>query len=64
MDGTVRFFESLGLPGLLAWAVLLIEAAAGIALILGLRTRLATLAAFPLLLGGGAHALADDEAAS
>jgi putative oxidoreductase len=100
MDGTVRFFESLGLPGVLAWAVLLIEAAAGIALILGLRTRLAALAALPLLLGatwahwgsgwmfanagggweyqafwasallvqvmigGVAHALADDEAAS
>lgn len=100
MDGTVRFFESLGLPGLLAWAVLLVEATAGLALILGLWTRLAALAAFPLLLGatwahwgsgwmfanngggweypafwasallvqamigGGAHALVDDEAAS
>jgi uncharacterized membrane protein YphA (DoxX/SURF4 family) len=38
-DRTVRF-QSLGLPGLLAWAVQLIE------------------------MGGVAHALADDEAAS
>ena len=51
MGGTLRFFESLGLPGFLAWVLLLIEAVAGIALILGLQTRRTALAACPLHLG-------------
>ena len=57
MPGTVRFFEGLGLPGPLAWAVLATEVVAGILLLLGVRTRLAALAALPVLLGAAwAHA--------
>ena len=51
MPGTAAFFESLGLPGPLAWAVLAVEVAAGVLLLLGIRTRIAALAALPVLLG-------------
>jgi len=37
--GTVGFFESLGLPGISAYAVLAIEAVGGVLLILGVRVR-------------------------
>ena len=51
MDGTVQFFESIGLPGPLARVVLAIEVSTGIALILGYHARLAALAALPVLIG-------------
>lgn len=51
MPGTVRFFESIGLPGALAWATLLAEAIAGVMLVLGVRSREAALLALPFLLG-------------
>lgn len=49
--GTVQFFQSLGLPGPLAYAVIFAELAGGIALILGLWTRWVSLALLPILLG-------------
>jgi putative oxidoreductase len=51
IPGTVGFFESLGLPGWFAWAVLAGEAGAGVALVLGLLVRLVSLLAVPILLG-------------
>ncbi len=49
--GTAKFFGSLGLPAELAYLVIAAEILAGIALILGLYTRWAALAAVPILLG-------------
>jgi len=49
--GTVQFFQSLGLPGPLAYVVIAAELAGGIALILGLWTRAVSLALIPILLG-------------
>lgn len=49
--GTVGFFESLGFPGVLAYLVIAAELAGGIALIVGVRTRLVALALVPVLLG-------------
>jgi uncharacterized membrane protein YphA (DoxX/SURF4 family) len=47
--GTAQFFESVGLPGGLAYAVLVIETIGGLALILGVYTRLVALALTPIL---------------
>ncbi|OJY28324.1 MAG: hypothetical protein BGP11_11910 [Rhodobacterales bacterium 65-51] len=49
--GTVGYFESLGLPGALAYLTILAELAGGAALILGVATRLVALALIPVLLG-------------
>ncbi len=49
--GTAQFFQSLGLPGPLAYLVIFAELAGGIALILGLWTRWVSLALIPILLG-------------
>ena len=49
--GTVGFFTSLGLPGWLAYVTMTWEVLGGIALILGLYTRLVALAMIPVLLG-------------
>lgn len=49
--GTAGFFESLGLPGALAYAVIAGELVGGIALMLGLWTRYVSLALLPILLG-------------
>ena len=49
--GTAGFFESLGLPGFLAYIVIAAEGLGGIALILGLWTRWVSLALLPILLG-------------
>lgn len=51
MPVTVGFFQSLGLPGPMAWLILLIEVSAGIMLIVGVKPRLAALAAAVVLLG-------------
>lgn len=51
LPGTAQFFSSLGLPSGLAYVVFGIEAIAGIALILGIQTRLVSLALIPVLLG-------------
>lgn len=48
--GTVKFFESIGLPGPLAYATIAAELAGGLALIVGFGTRwVAGLLMFPLL---------------
>ncbi len=49
--GTVGYFESLGLPGFLAYLTIFAELAGGLALILGVATRLVSLALIPVLLG-------------
>lgn len=51
LPGTAKFFESLGLPGFLAYATFAAEAVGGILLILGVQTRLVALALIPVLLG-------------
>jgi len=49
--GTVGYFNSLGLPGPLAYLVIAAELFGGIALILGLYSRWVSLALVPILLG-------------
>ena len=49
--GTAEFFQSIGLPGPLAYLIIAAELLGGIALILGFRTRLVSLALIPVLLG-------------
>lgn len=57
LPGTAQFFGSIGLPPILAYAVFAAEAAGGLALILGVRTRLVAAALIPVLLGATwAHA--------
>lgn len=51
VPGTVGYFESLGLPGVLAYLTILAEVGGGMALILGLFTRWVSLALVPVLLG-------------
>ena len=51
IPGTVGYFESLGLPGALAYLTILAEIGGGLALILGVATRAAALALIPVLLG-------------
>lgn len=49
--GTVGYFESLGLPAILAYLTIAAELAGGVALILGVATRAVSLALIPVLLG-------------
>jgi len=49
--GTVQFFESLGLPGPLAYATIAAEFVGGVLLVLGVYTRTVALALVPVLLG-------------
>ena len=51
LPGTVQFFESLGLPGWTAYAVIAAEIVGGLLLILGVQTRWVALALLPVLLG-------------
>lgn len=51
MAGTEGFFQSIGYPAALAWAVVAAETLGGSALILGIWTRLAALALVPVMLG-------------
>ena len=50
LPGTVAFFESLGLPGFLAYITALVEIVGGLALVVGFQTRLVSLAMIPILL--------------
>ena len=49
--GTAQFFESLGLPGALAYLIIAAETLGGIALIFGFMTRYVALALIPILIG-------------
>ena len=49
--GTVGFFESLGLPAIVAYLTIATEIIAGLAMIVGFQVRLAALASVPVLLG-------------
>src|SRR3712207_2658494 len=49
--GTAQFFGSLGLPGALAYLVILAEIVGGLALIAGVYSRVAALALTPIVLG-------------
>ena len=51
LPGTVGFFESIGLPAILAYLTFAIEAIGGIALVLGLYARWAALSLIPIALG-------------
>lgn len=51
IPGTVGYFESQGLPGFLAYLVIFGEITGGIAILLGIYTRLAALLSIPILLG-------------
>lgn len=49
--GTAGFFESLGLPGFVAYFTIFAEVAGALALIIGLQTRWVSLALVPILIG-------------
>ena len=49
--GTAGFFGSIGLPPALAYVTILAELVAGVALVLGIYTRIAALIGIPFLLG-------------
>jgi putative oxidoreductase len=51
LPGTAQFFGSLGLPGVLGYAVFAAELVGGLLLILGVQTRAVALALVPVLLG-------------
>ncbi|MFG6665600.1 DoxX family protein [Halomonas sp. HNIBRBA4712] len=51
LPGTVSYFESLGLPGFLAYLTIAGEIGGGLALIAGVYTRWVSLLMIPLLLG-------------
>jgi len=51
LAGTAQFFGSLGLPEFSAYLVFAAEAAGGLALILGVKVRLVSLALLPILMG-------------
>ena len=51
LPGTVKFYESLGLPGIGAHLTIAVEVIAGWMLIAGYKTRYAALATLPVLIG-------------
>ena len=51
LPGTVKFFESQGLPGFSTYLVFAAEAIGGAMLVLGVKTRWASVALVPVLLG-------------
>lgn len=51
LSGTAQFFESIGLPGWLAYLVFAAEAVGGVLLILGIQVRVVALALLPILIG-------------
>lgn len=53
IPGTVGYFESLGLPAVLAYLTIIAEIGGGIALIIGFQVRLVSAALIPLLVGAG-----------
>ena len=51
LPGTAQFFESLGLPGALAYVTFWAELLGGLALVAGIGTRVVALALIPVLAG-------------
>lgn len=51
LPGTAQFFDSIGLPGWLAYPIFAAEAVAGVLLVLGVQTRWIALATVPILAG-------------
>lgn len=51
VPGTVAFFEQIGYPGFFAYLVILAEIGGGLALVLGVQTRLIALALVPVMVG-------------
>jgi putative oxidoreductase len=51
LAGTVQFFESIGLPGALAYATFWAELIGGVALVAGIGSRWVALALIPILAG-------------
>ena len=51
LPGTAKFFESIGLPGPLAYVVFAMEAVGGALLVLGVKTRWVAAALMPVLVG-------------
>ncbi|APV49910.1 hypothetical protein BWI17_09570 [Betaproteobacteria bacterium GR16-43] len=51
MDGTAKFFESIGLPGPLAYVVVALEVVGGILLLANVKVRWVAAALLPILLG-------------
>jgi putative oxidoreductase len=51
LPGTAAFFQSIGLPGTLAYVVLAAETVGGLMLLAGLRVRPVALALLPVVLG-------------
>jgi putative oxidoreductase len=51
LAGTAQYFESIGLPGFLAYVVFGMEAVGGILLVLGVRTREVAAVLIPILVG-------------
>ncbi|WP_303983344.1 DoxX family protein [Dongia mobilis] len=51
LAGTAQFFEFLGLPAALAYLTFAGEALGGIALVLGFKSRLVSIALIPIMLG-------------
>ena len=51
LPGTAKFFQSVGLPGPLAYITFAAEAVGGVLLVLGVQTRWVALALTPALLG-------------
>jgi putative oxidoreductase len=51
LPGTAGFFQSVGLPGFLAYPVFAAELAGGLAIVLGFYGRYVSLALLPILLG-------------
>lgn len=49
--GTTQFFESIGLPALVAYGTIFAEAIGGVLLVLGIGTRAVALALIPVLIG-------------
>src|SRR4029453_15819356 len=51
LAGTAQFFQSIGLPGPLAYIVFLAETVGGVLLLINFRTRWVALALLPVLFG-------------
>jgi putative oxidoreductase len=49
--GTAQFFQSIGLPGALAYVVIFAELAGGVLLVFGVGTRVVALLMIPILVG-------------